>query len=159
MKDKLKLLFGIAIVILIMLGYVELFPYPLYYFEYSTIPIMSKFLSYIISFIIPIFIISKIFYNPGAQRTINPVNKKFIPYATLLIVVFVSITIWFYILNWITIQLTFLFYGLILPVFYSDLEFLFIIIFIFTILPLICLAVILPGSFAGYFKSLKRYAW
>jgi hypothetical protein len=151
------ILLGIAVVFLVTLGYVAIVPYPLFSYEYNSIPNMSQFLSYTVSFFIPIVFAVRILYNPVAGRAVNPFNKRFISFATPLILIFILAVMWFFIVGWLTFQFEFAFFGMISPTFGADLSFLFVMFLVYIVLPILCLALVLPGGFFRNMRSMRRY--
>lgn len=156
LRNPLFLLIVVVLLLLIM-GYVAIVPYPLFLYEYNNIPTTAQFLSYTVSFFIPIVLFVKIFYNPIAGRAVNPLNKRFIPFATPLILIFVLAVMWFFIVKWLTLQFEFIFYGMVSPTFGSDLSFPFVMFFSYIVLPLLFLALVLPGGFSQNIRSVRKY--
>lgn len=148
---------GIVLVSVIALAYVAIAPYGLFSLEYSSIPQMSQFLTYTVSVFIPIALSARMLYNPVAGRAINPFNKKFITFASALILIYILAIIWFSILDWLTFQFENAFSGMISPTFGADLSFLFVMFLIFIILPILFLALVLPGGFFRYMRSMRKY--
>ena len=144
-------------VFIILSGYVALVPYPLFSYEYNNIPTMSKFLSYTVSLFIPIVLAVRILYNPIAGRAVNQFNKRFIPFTTPLVLIFILAVMWFFIVGWLTLQFEFAFFGMVSPTFGADLSFLFVIFLVYVVLPILCLALVLPGGFFRNMRSMGRF--
>lgn len=156
LRDPRAVIFS-SLAVLGLLIYVAIFPYPLFSFEYNQIQNMAQFFTYTVSFFVPIAFAVRILYNPVAGRAINPVTRRFIPLATPIMLIFIFAIMWFLVLGWLTIQFELSFIGMISPTFDADLSFLFLMIFVYLLLPILCLALVLPGGFSRNMSSIGRH--
>ena len=154
-----KLIFlGFAIIgFLIYLASIAIDPFPLFQQEYTWIPSISNWDVYFITVFVPLSILFGLFFN-GAGRAINPINKRFVNTASIIIILAITAALWFYFTNAILIpNLESYLYMNLYPTFSSCVSFLFYIVLSITGLPLLCVSIASPVKTAMVLKSLFRW--
>jgi len=142
--------------IFIFLLWIFLNPFPIFQLEYNFIPIISNLDSYSVSFIIPLYIISSVFFN-NAHRPINPMNKRFIKINKVILIGSITAILWFFINYLLFIPyVEYYLYSIISVNFISDLLFLLLFISSLIGLPLLCIIIVLPSDTIAAFKSLCK---
>ena len=156
---SLKLIFlgSVTIGFLVLLAYIAINPFFLFQGEYTWIPSLSNWDVYFITVFVPLSILFRLFFN-GAGRAINPINKRFVNTASIIIILVIIAALWFYFTNAILIpNLESYLYMNLYPTFSSCVIFFFYILLSIFGLPLLCVSIASPVKTAMALKSLFRW--
>ncbi len=155
-SPKLGFLGFVTIVFLALLVYIAIFPFSLFQREYTWIPILSNWDVYVITPVVSGSILFRLFFNK-AGRAINPINKRFVNTASIILILVIIVALWFYFTHAILIpDLESYLYMNLYPTFYSCVSFLFVTLLSFVGLTLLCMSIASPAKTYTVLKSLFR---
>ena len=93
---SLKLIFlgSVTIGFLVLLAYIAINLFSVFQGEYTRIPSLSNWDVYFITVFVPLSILFRLFFN-GSGRAINPINKRFVNTASIIIILVIIAALWF----------------------------------------------------------------